>query len=79
MGKKRIVTASKTEMDADNEKSLRPSSLKEYIGQEKIKNNMNVFISAAKQRGDTLDHVLFFARPAWEKPPWLILLHMKWV
>ncbi len=63
MGKKRIVTASKTEMDADNEKSLRPSSLKEYIGQEKIKNNMNVFISAAKQRGDTLDHVLFFGPP----------------
>lgn len=63
MGKKRIVTASKTEMDVDNEKSLRPSSLKEYIGQEKIKNNMNVFISAAKQRGDTLDHVLFFGPP----------------
>lgn len=63
MEKKRILTTSKTEIDTENEKSLRPSSLSEYIGQEKIKSNMDVFISAAKQREDTLDHVLFFGPP----------------
>ncbi len=63
MEKKRILTTSKTEIDTENEKSLRPSSLKEYIGQEKIKGNMDVFISAARQREDTLDHVLFFGPP----------------
>jgi len=59
---KRIITTSKTESDYDTE-SLRPQTLNEYIGQIKIKNNMEIFISAAKQRDDILDHVLLYGPP----------------
>lgn len=45
------------------EKSLRPSSLREFIGQEQSRANLNVFISAARQRGEALDHVLLFGPP----------------
>ena len=45
------------------ENSLRPKRLNEYIGQEKIKNNLSIFIEAAKQRNDVLDHVLLYGPP----------------
>ncbi len=45
------------------ESSLRPKRLAEYIGQEKIKNNLSIFIEAAKQRNDALDHVLIYGPP----------------
>ena len=45
------------------ESSLRPKTLAEYIGQEKIKNNLKVYIDAAKARGESLDHVLFYGPP----------------
>jgi len=45
------------------ENSLRPKRLAEYIGQEKIKNNLSIFIEAAKQRNDALDHVLIYGPP----------------
>jgi Holliday junction DNA helicase RuvB len=63
MDKRKIITSSKTEVDIDTEKTLRPRFLSEYVGQNKIKNNMEVFISAAKQRKDTLDHVLLYGPP----------------
>ncbi|PAU99773.1 Holliday junction branch migration DNA helicase RuvB [Helicobacter sp. TUL] len=47
----------------DNETSLRPSAWEEYIGQENIKKNLQVFIQAAKLRNDCLDHILFFGPP----------------
>ncbi|WP_394989720.1 Holliday junction branch migration DNA helicase RuvB [uncultured Helicobacter sp.] len=47
----------------DNETSLRPSAWEEYIGQENIKKNLQVFIQAAKLRNDCLDHILFFRPP----------------
>ena len=47
----------------ENENSLRPRALSEYIGQEKVKENLSVFIDAAKQRGDVLDHVLLYGPP----------------
>jgi len=59
----RIVTSKKTELDIEKDKSLRPSSLDEYIGQETVKERMRVFISAAKQRGEALDHVLLYGPP----------------
>lgn len=59
---RRIITTSKTESDYDIE-TLRPKYLAEYIGQEKIKSNMEIFISAAKQREDVLDHVLLYGPP----------------
>ncbi len=61
--KKRIVTSIKTEVDRENEKSLRPQYLAEYIGQDRVKESMEIFISAARQREDVLDHVLLFGPP----------------
>jgi len=59
----RTSAAVKQETDADIELKLRPSRFDQYIGQSKVKDNMRVFIEAAKGRGDTLDHVLLFGQP----------------
>ena len=59
----RIITPDFTETDRDIEISLRPKSLSEYIGQEKAKENLRIYIEAAKNRGDTLDHVLLYGPP----------------
>lgn len=59
----RIMTPGFTESDHDIEISLRPKTLNEYIGQEKAKENLKVYIEAAKNRGDTLDHVLLYGPP----------------
>ena len=45
------------------ENSLRPKTLSEYIGQDKVKENMKVYIEAAKKRGEPLDHVLLYGPP----------------
>ena len=45
------------------EKSLRPQSLDEYIGQTKVKENMRIYIEAAKKRDEALDHCLFYGPP----------------
>ena len=60
---KRIITTDITEEDRRIEGSLRPQLLEDYIGQEKTKENLKVYIEAAKQRGDVLDHVLFYGPP----------------
>ncbi len=59
----RIITAAIREEDADTEVSLRPRKLSEYIGQDKVKETIGIFIQAALQRGETLDHVLLFGPP----------------
>lgn len=59
----RIITPDFTETDRDIELSLRPKTLNEYIGQEKAKENLKIYIEAAKNRGDTLDHVLLYGPP----------------
>jgi len=59
----RIVEIEKIDFEESFEKSLRPSNLDEYIGQEQIKKNLKVFIKAAKKRKETLDHLLFFGPP----------------
>lgn len=56
-----VTTEFIPEDEAEN--SLRPRALSEYIGQEKVKENLTVFIDAAKQRGDVLDHVLLYGPP----------------
>ena len=61
--RKRIITTDTTEEDLRLEPNLRPQSLEEYIGQEKAKNTLKIYIEAAKQRKDTLDHVLFYGPP----------------
>src|SRR5690242_17876216 len=51
------------DLSGGGEKSLRPSLMAEYIGQTKIKENLSLFIEAAKRRGDALDHVLLAGPP----------------
>lgn len=59
----RTIETNITEEDQKIEGSLRPKYLSDYIGQEKIKSNLKVYIEAAKQRGDALDHALFYGPP----------------
>lgn len=59
----RTIETNFTEEDSKIEGTLRPQSLKDYIGQEGIKKNLKVYIEAAKQRNDSLDHVLLYGPP----------------
>ncbi len=59
----RIITTDFTEEDISIEGSLRPTRLNEYIGQEQVKRNLNIFIEAARMRGESLDHVLLYGPP----------------
>lgn len=59
----RIITTEFKEEDSELEPKLRPNNFDGYIGQEKIKNNMKVYIEAAKMRGECLDHVLLYGPP----------------
>ena len=60
---RRMITTEAIEEDVRTEYSLRPQRLAEYIGQEKAKENLNIYIQAAKERGEALDHVLFYGPP----------------
>ncbi len=60
---KRMIETNITEEDVKIEGSLRPQNLNDYIGQSKIKENLKIYIEAARQRGDALDHVLFYGPP----------------
>jgi Holliday junction DNA helicase RuvB len=60
---KRLVEVEKFSFEDSYETSLRPISFEDYIGQEKIKKNLKIFIEAAKKRGESLDHALFFGPP----------------
>jgi len=59
----RIVEIEKFSAETEYEVSLRPSNWDDYIGQEQIKKNLNVFIEASKKRDESLDHILFFGPP----------------
>jgi len=61
--KDRIITSDVTLVDTEIEKSLRPQGLKEYIGQERVKKQMGIFIKAAQKREESLDHVLLYGPP----------------
>jgi len=58
-----IITSDKTQDDVKTELNLRPQTLDEYVGQEKAKKMLRIYIEAARQREDTLDHVLFYGPP----------------
>ena len=60
---RRIIEPELTPADVDIEYSLRPKHLNEYIGQDKVKENLKIFIEAAKARGESLDHVLLYGPP----------------
>lgn len=59
----RIISSDLTEEDRDGEPSLRPHRLDEYTGQEKVKDNLKILINAAKLRGESVDHILFYGPP----------------
>lgn len=59
----RVISAEESEEDRDSEVSLRPKTLTEYVGQEKVKEKLAISMEAAKMRGDTLDHILLHGPP----------------
>jgi len=59
----RFISSTKNMSDVEVENKLRPMSFDEYVGQEKIKNNLKVYITAAKKRKEALDHVLLYGPP----------------
>ncbi len=62
MGEERLLSSSKSGFDAE-ENVLRPKTMEEYVGQDKVKENLSVFMEAAKARGEALDHVLLYGPP----------------
>ena len=60
--KEDLIVSTKTEYDAE-ENVLRPKTMDDYVGQQKVKENLDVYISAAKRRGEALDHVLLYGPP----------------
>ncbi|MBQ9710020.1 MAG: AAA family ATPase, partial [Clostridia bacterium] len=62
MEDERLIVSTRTEYD-DVENILRPKSMAGYVGQEKVKENLTVFMQAAKLRGEALDHVLLYGPP----------------
>jgi Holliday junction DNA helicase RuvB len=63
MSDSRLITAARVEEDAQYEAGLRPRVLDEYIGQDRVRENLQVSIAAARQRGEALDHVLLYGPP----------------
>ena len=63
MSDPRLVSAARVEDDAQYEAGLRPRTLNEYIGQDKVRENLEVSIAAARNRGEALDHVLLYGPP----------------
>ncbi len=59
----RLITSSMKSEDTETEVSLRPKSLSDYLGQEKVKEQLEIFIEAAKSRNEPLDHVLLYGPP----------------
>lgn len=59
----RLITSTKMLDEADVENTLRPTSMKDYVGQKKVKQSLEIYIEAAKKRGDALDHVLLYGPP----------------
>ena len=63
MEEDRLINSELDNEEVQYDNSLRPSKLADYVGQEKIKENLNIFIAAAKMREESLDHVLFYGPP----------------
>ncbi|MCP4405299.1 MAG: Holliday junction branch migration DNA helicase RuvB [bacterium] len=59
----RLVNPESKVEDSDIEQSLRPQRIEDYIGQQKVKDNLKIFVQAAKERGEALDHALFYGPP----------------
>lgn len=59
----RIISSREINVDSTNEYSLRPEKINEYIGQDKVKERLNIFVEAAKRRDESLDHVILYGPP----------------
>ncbi len=70
----RIISGEAGDEDVSFETSLRPTTLKQYIGQDKVKKNLSVFIEAAKRREEALDHVLLYGPPGLGKTTLAIII-----
>jgi Holliday junction DNA helicase RuvB len=71
---KRIITPEQSDDDVQLDRSLRPTRFEDFVGQERIKDNLSVFIQAAKARGEALDHVLFCGPPGLGKTTLAIII-----
>src|SRR5512134_3123330 len=74
MSDDRLVTSVRVEEDAQYEAGLRPRTLSEYIGQDRVRENLEVSISAARRRGEALDHVLLYGPPGLGKTTLAIVI-----
>ena len=63
MEEERLVMSGFREEEDDQEGSLRPKTLREYVGQQAVKDSLNIYIQAARQRRDSLDHILLYGPP----------------
>ncbi|MED3624455.1 Holliday junction branch migration DNA helicase RuvB [Neobacillus thermocopriae] len=70
----RIISSEVNESEISFEQSLRPQTLKQYIGQEQVKGNLEIFIKAAKLREETLDHVLLYGPPGLGKTTLAVII-----
>ena len=70
MAIKRLLDKSVQPADLEEEISLRPRSFAEYVGQKRLKNNLQLAIAAAKKRREPLDHILLYGRPGWVRRRW---------
>ena len=73
----RLVKSTKGEYDAE-ENVLRPKSLEGYVGQSKVKENLKVYMNAAKQRGEALEHVLLYGAPGLGKTTLAHIISNEW-
>ncbi|WP_066063866.1 Holliday junction branch migration DNA helicase RuvB [Neobacillus soli] len=70
----RIISSEVTESEISLEQSLRPQTLKQYIGQDQVKDNLEIFIKAARLRKETLDHVLLYGPPGLGKTTLAVII-----
>ena len=74
----RLVSPKMSEEEQAVEGSLRPRRLSEYIGQEKIKENLSILLEAARRRNESVDHVLLYGPQDWVKPRCATSSPSKW-
>ena len=72
-----VLNAQAAAAEETFDRALRPKTLDEFIGQEKLKSNLKVFIEAAKRRSEPLDHCLFYS-PPWARRRWPIFSRARW-
>ena len=77
MSDKRIIKTEVTTEDKVVEKGLRPQNLDDYVGQEAIKEKIKVYIEAAKNRNEPLDHVLFYGPPGLGKTTLALIIALQ--